>query len=100
MVGSDGKMLITMEALGEAFGSGVAWDLSGLTLRLSSTASFFETSRYREPVGMESPLEVLFPRQCTLLGWVHIGYARLLQNFLRKHILSRINIILYILSNL
>lgn len=77
MVGSDGQMLITMEALQEAFGSDLVWDMSGLTLRLSSAASLFEPSRFREPAGMEAPQEVLFPRQRTWLGGVHVSYSLL-----------------------
>ena len=77
MPGSDGQMLITMEALQEAFGSDLVWDLSGLTLTLSSAATLFEPSRFGEPVGMESPQEVLFPRVRSWLGGVHIGYTLL-----------------------
>jgi len=75
MVGSDGQMLITMEALQEAFGSDLVWDQSGLTLRLSSAASLFEPSRFRGHAGMEPPQEILFPRQRAWLGGVHIGYT-------------------------
>ena len=77
MVGSDGQMLITVEALQEAFGSDLVWDESGLILRLSSAASLFEPTRFSEAVGMEVPQNVLFPRQRTWLGGVHIGYSLL-----------------------
>ena len=75
MVGADGQMLITIEALEEAFGPDLVWDKNALTLRLSSAATLFEPSRFIERAGMESPQEVLFPRQRAWLGGVHIGYT-------------------------
>lgn len=75
MVGPDGQMLITMEALQEAFGSDLVWDESGLTLTMSSAATLFEPARFGNPVGVETPQEVRFPRERSWLGGVHIGYT-------------------------
>ena len=77
MVGADGQMLISMEALQEAFGPDLVWDLRGLTLRLSSAASLFEPGRFKASGGMESHQEVHFPRQRAWLGGVHVSYSLL-----------------------
>ncbi len=71
MVGSDGEMLITMEALEHAFGSDLVWDIDALTLQLSSAATLFDPTRLSTP---EDP-PIIFPRERTWLGGVHIGYT-------------------------
>jgi len=71
MIGSDGNVLITIEALEHAFGTDIVWDIDALTLQLSSAAMLFDPTQFAEP---EDP-PVLFPRERTWLGGVHIGYT-------------------------
>ena len=77
MAGPDGQMMITVEALQQTFGPDLVWDLSSLTLTLSSAASQFDATRFgeRQILDMEAPQNVLFPSERTWLGGVHIGYA-------------------------
>ena len=76
MSGDSDQMLITMEALQSAFGADMEWDEAGLTLRLSSAARLFDPAQFgpRRHLSVESGEEVLFGRERTLLGGLHIGY--------------------------
>ncbi len=91
MVGSDGKMLITMEALREAFGSGLAWDLSGLTQRLSSAASLFEHPGSGSPLGWSRPKR--FSSRAAAPSWVGFmsGTRGACKTLRQRYNLSQIN---------
>ena len=77
LVGSDGQMLITLEALQATLGTDAEWDEATLTLTLSSSAELFDPTRFgnRRTLDVEVPSNILFPRERVWLGGVHVGYS-------------------------
>jgi len=76
MRGGEG-MLSTLEALQEAFGADMVWDESALTLTLSASAQLFDPTQFgsRTLADTERLENVLYPRQRSWVGGVHVGYT-------------------------
>lgn len=77
MMGPAGKMLVTLDALQDAFGVDAVWDVNTLTLTLSSSATLFDPSQFgpRRLLDVEPPQKILFPRERVWLGGVHVAYS-------------------------
>lgn len=67
-----GELLVSMSDLSQAFGADMEWDPSALTLRLSTNPVLFTPDA--NPSSLTAPAELLFPRERTLLGGMHIFY--------------------------
>ncbi len=70
--GPEGQILVSMEAIQNAFGADVEWDEFALTLRFSTRATTFTPSTPKKDLAPPAPLR--FPRERSWWGGFHLFY--------------------------